>query len=363
MLVRIEPRGRHSALWTYGSPVLALLLTVLTAGLIFAAMGQDPWRALHTFLVAPLASETGRPELLVKAAPLVLIATGLSLGFRANVWNIGAEGQYILGALAGGGLALWFYESEGPLLLPAMILAGILGGMAWAAIPALLRTRFNANEILTSLMLTYVAELVLAYLVTGPWRDPEGYGFPQSRLFSEAATLPNLVPGTRIHLGVLVALLVVGLGWALLAKSLVGFQLKVVGQAPRAARYAGFSQPALVWLTLLIGGGLAGLSGLFEVAGPVGQLTPHISPGYGFTAIIVAFLGRLHPVGVLFAGLVLALSYIGGEVAQIELGLPNAVTGIFQGILLFFLLACDMLILYRVRFGLRQPARAAEEAR
>lgn len=351
MLIRLEPRGEQARLWAYGSPILALGLTLAATAVIFAALGKDPDRSLYTYFIAPLVSATARPELLVKAAPLILIGVGLSLGFRANIWNIGAEGQYTLGALAGGGLALWFPESESAFLLPGMIAAGALGGIAWAAIPALLRTRFNANEILTSLMLTYVAQQLLIYLVVGPWRDPEGYGFPQSRLFQEAATLPILFPGTRIHLGVLVALVMVGLGWLLLAKSAVGFQLKVIGQAPRAARYAGFNETGLVWLLLLLSGGLSGLAGLFEVAGPVGQLTPQISPGYGFTAIIVAFLGRLNPVGVLFASLILALSYLGGEAAQIELGMPSAVTGIFQGILLFFLLACDLLILYRIRVG------------
>jgi ABC-type uncharacterized transport system permease subunit len=341
--------------------LLALLLTLITTGIIFAILGKSPGAALYTFFVKPLVAEGSLPELLVKAAPLVLIGVGLSLGFRANVWNIGAEGQYTIGALAGGGLALAFPNYSGPWLLPAMIIAGVLGGMAWAAIPAWLRTRFNANEILTSLMLTYVAQLVLIYLVTGPWRDPQGYGFPQSSMFSDAATLPILLEGTRLHLGVLIAVVVVLLGWLLLGRSLVGFQLKVVGQAPRAARYAGFSDKGLIWLSLMLGGGLAGAAGLFEVAGPVGQLTPQISPGYGFTAIIVAFLGRLHPVGVLFAGLLLALSYLGGEVAQIDLGLPNAVTGIFQGVLLFYLLGCDILIGYRLRLG-RRTARARAAA-
>jgi len=358
VLIRLEPRGGPSRWWAYGSPVLALGLTLLATAVIFAALGKDPARSLYTYFVAPLASTTARPELLVKAAPLVLIAVGLSLGFRANVWNIGAEGQYTLGAIAGGGVALFFSESESPLLLPAMILAGAVGGMAWAAIPAFLRTRFNANEILTSLMLTYVAQQLLIYLVVGPWKDPEGYGFPQSRLFQDAATSPILVPGTRIHLGVLAAFIAVGLGWLVLKKSAIGFQFRVIGAAPRAARYAGFNETRLIWLLLLVSGALAGLAGLFEVAGPVGQLTPQISPGYGFTAIIVAFLGRLNPVGVLIAGLVLALSYLGGEAAQIELGMPNAVTGIFQGILLFFLLACDLLILYRPRVVRAKPIEA-----
>jgi ABC-type uncharacterized transport system permease subunit len=355
-MLRLEPRGEFSRAWSYGSPLLAIVLTLVTTALIFAILGKDPGQALYTFFVKPLTTSDSASELLVKASPLILIATGLSLGFRANVWNIGAEGQYTLGALAGGGLGLWLNNSHSGLVMPAMILAGVLGGMAWAAIPAWLRTRFNANEILTSLMLTYVAQLILIYLVTGPWRDPQGYGFPQSEMFNDVATVPILISGTRLHLGVLISLLVVGGAWLLLGKSLVGFQLKVLGQAPRAARYAGFSNNKLIWFSLLLGGGLAGAAGLFEVSGPVGQLTSQISPGYGFTAIIVAFLGRLHPVGVLFAGLLLALSYLGGEAAQIDLGLPGAVTGIFQGILLFYLLGCDILIHYRLRFGRRAVA-------
>ncbi|HXQ40336.1 MAG TPA: ABC transporter permease [Candidatus Udaeobacter sp.] len=361
MLIQLEPRGERSTFWTYGSPLLAIALTLATSAVIFTLLGKSPAIALYTFFIKPLTSPGSLPELLVKASPLVLIGTGLSLGFRANVWNIGAEGQYTMGALAGGGLGLWFYTSTSPFLLPAMIVAGVLGGMAWAAIPAWLRVRFNASEILTSLMLTYVAQLLLLYLVTGPWRDPEGYGFPQSRLFSDAATMPILLEGSRLHLGVALAVVVVLLGWVLLGKSLIGFQLKVVGQAPRAARYAGFSDKGLIWLSLMLGGGLAGAAGLFEVAGPIGQLTPQISPGYGFTAIIVAFLGRLHPVGVLLGGLLLALSYLGGEAAQIDLGLPNAVTGIFQGILLFYLLGADILINYRLRLGSR--AAVARDSR
>ncbi|MDY0885167.1 ABC transporter permease [Dongia soli] len=355
MWLGLEPRGQRSAFWTYGSPVLALLLTVVTAAIIFAALGQDPAEALWTFLIEPLTSASGLPELFVKAAPLILIGVGLSIGFRANVWNIGAEGQFTLGAIFGGWLALRVGEGSGWWIFPAMLLLSILGGMIWAAIPAFLKTRFNANEILTSLMLTYVAQLLLLYLVTGPWKDPEGYGFPQTAMFGDGATAPILIPETRLHLGVLIALAAALLGWLILSKSLLGFQLRVLGSAPRAARFAGFSEAGLIWLSLLLGGGLAGLAGLFEVAGPIGQLTPSISPGYGFTAIIVAFLGRLHPLGVVLAGLVLALSYLGGEAAQIDLGLPNAVTGIFQGILLFYLLGCDVLILYRLRLGRKQP--------
>jgi len=356
-MIRLEPRPAHSPIMTWASPLLAVGLTLITGMVIFAALGHDPLISLEAFFIAPLSDVFGLTELVVKATPLVLIGVGLSIGFRANVWNIGAEGQFTMGAIAGGGLALLFYEVDSVFLLPAMALAGILGGMAWAAIPAWLKTRFNANEILTSLMLTYVAQLTLSWLVHGPWRSPEGYNFPETRLFHDAALMPILVEGSRLHLGALVALAVVAAGWLVMGRSVIGFQLRVVGAAPRAAVYAGFNAKALVWCAMLIGGGLAGLAGLFEVAGPIGQLLPNISPGYGFTAIIVAFLGRLNPVGVLFAGLLLALTYLGGEVAQIRIGMPAAVTGIFQGILLFYLLACDVLILYRVRLG-RARARA-----
>ncbi|WP_029008897.1 ABC transporter permease [Azospirillum halopraeferens] len=355
-LVRLEARGRASPAMVYLTPLLAVGLTLASGFVLFGLMGFDPLRALHAFFVQPVSSVRGIGELVVKATPLVLIAVGLAIGFRANVWNIGAEGQLTLGAVTGGGVALAFYGDGGWWLLPLMILAGIAGGMLWAAIPALLRTRFNASEILTSLMLTYVAVLLLQFLVHGVYRDPDGYSFPESRLFEDDALLPVIVSGTRIHLGALFALLAVAAGWVLIARTFIGFQIRVIGLTPAAAGYAGFNEKRIIWLTLLISGGLAGLAGLGEVAGPIGQITPTVSPGYGFTAIIVAFLGRLHPVGILLAALLMALSFIGGEAAQIAMGLPKAITGVFQGMLLFFLLACDVLIRYRVRFGRRRAA-------
>ncbi|MAI48997.1 MAG: sugar ABC transporter permease [Rhodospirillaceae bacterium] len=264
---------------------------------------------------------------------------------------MGAEGQLVIGALAGGGLALAFFDQQSMFLIPAMLVCGVIGGMFWAAIPTWLKTRYNTNEILTSLMLTYVGLLVLSYLVHGPWKDPEGMNFPESRLFHDSALLPVLIEETRLNVGWLLALFIVVLGWILMSRHIIGFQIKVIGMAPMAARFAGFKEKRLVWLTLLISGGCAGLAGVIELSGAIGQIVPSISPGYGFTAIIVAFLGRLHPVGVLFAGLLMALTYLGGDSAQITMNLPNAVTGVFQGMLLFFLLACDVLIKYRVRVG------------
>ena len=361
MLPRLEPRGSVSPTMVYATPVLAVVLTLIVGVIMFAAMGFDPGRALYTYFIKPVTTLYGLSELAIKATPLALIGIGLALGFRANVWNIGAEGQFTIGAICGGGIALWFFDVEAFWVLPAMIIAGVLGGMAWGAIPAWLRTHFNANEILTSLMLTYVGTLFLSYLVHGPWRDPQGLNFPESRMFNDWAVLPVIMDETRLNVGAIIALFVVVAGWVIISRSFIGFQIKVVGQAPTAAGYAGFSQKRLIWFTFLLSGGLAGLAGLFEVAGPIGQLTPKISPGYGFTAIIVAFLGRLHPVGVLLAALLIALSYIGGELGQIEMKLPLAVTGVFQGLLLFFLLGCDVLIRYRIRFGRSAAARAATQ--
>ncbi len=361
-MMRLVPRDVPARHWTYLTPVLAVALTIVAGFVLFALMGYDPLETLYHFFIAPISTRYGLAELAVKAAPLVLIGVGLSIGFRAGVWNIGAEGQLTLGAIFGGGLAIWFHESDSLLLLPAMLVMGAVGGALWGAIPALLKTRFNVNEILTSLMLTYVATLLLSALVHGPWRDPDGYNFPESRLFPDAGIMPILLDGTRLHLGALLALIAVIGGWFMLSRTIIGFQVKVVGQAPRAASFAGFSQKRMVWFAMMLGGGLAGLAGLGEVAGPIGQLVPTISPGYGFTAIIVAFLGRLHPVGVLFAGLLMALSYLGGENAQIAVGLPTAATGVFQGMLLFFVLASDVLIRYRLVLSMpgRTMAKAGE---
>ncbi len=354
--MRIEPR-RHvppALLWL--TPALAVVCTLAAAAVLFALLGKPPLVTLQTMFVAPLLSEQGLAELALKASPLVLIAVGLAAGFRAGVWNIGAEGQFTMGAIAGGGVALAAYGQEGAWILPAMAVAGVLGGMAWAAIPALLRTRFGVNEILVSLMLTYVAGLFLSWLVLGPWRDPEGLNFPQSRMFSDAALLPTLLAGTRLNAGFPVALLVAGAASFVMSRTMIGFQVRTVGAAPAAARYAGFSERRVVWATLLASGGLAGLAGVFEAAGPIGQLIPKLTPGYGFTAIIVAFLGRLRPLGIVPAAMVVALSYIGGDNAQVELGLPNAAVGLVQALLLFFLLASDFLLHYRVRRVRAVPA-------
>ncbi len=348
-LIKFEARPEPSRLAGWLSPLLAAAATLIVGFVLFTALGKNPWLAFHAFFIKPVESLYGVGELLLKATPLMLIAVGLAAGYRANVWNIGAEGQLTMGAIFGGGLGLLFHDSQPPFLLPLMLVAGICGGMLWAAIPAFLRTRFNANEILTSLMLVYIATLTLSLLVHGAWRDPEGFNFPQSKMFGDAALLPILLQETRLNYALLLALAVVALGWLFMRRSLTGFQMRVAGLAPAAANYAGISAKRTVWLGMLIGGACAGLAGVSEVAGPIGQLLPSVSPGYGFAAIIVAFVGRLHPVGIVFASLLMSLLYLGGESAQINLALPAAVTGLFQGTLLFFLLAADVFINYRLR--------------
>ena len=362
-MLRLEKRPQPSKAWTWATPLLAVALTMVAGGILFALLGKDPFLAIRMIFFDPLFSEQfgaySRPQLLIKAAPLILIAIGLAIGFRAGVWNIGAEGQYIIGALCGAGVALAFFPTPGWYIFPLMILAGAAGGFAWAMIPAILRTKFNTNEILVSLLLVYVAERLLAAMSIGRMRNPDGGGFPGSRSLSAypSSSNPELIAGTGMHWGVALAFVSVILAYIALQRHRFGFQVKLAGQAPRAARFAGVNPARLVILCLGLSGMLAGLAGMFEVTGPAGRINIDFGSGYGFTAIIVAFLGRLHPVGILLAGLLLGLTYIGGELAQLMLGLPAAAIQLFQGMLLFFLLALDLLSNYRVRFG--RVAKAA----
>jgi len=349
-MLKLEQRPQASRFWTFGSPVLALLITVLIGVGLFVLLGKDPVKGLQAFFWEPIKSGYAMGELTMKATPLLLIALGLAVCFRSNVWNIGAEGQFVIGAVAAGGMALLADKNTGPWIVPVILLAGMLGGMVWAGIVAWLRDRFNANEILVSLMLVYVATLVLGYLVYGPWKDPMGYNFPQTKSFEKITQIPKLVQGMRMNIGVLIALAGAALLWVYLFRTRAGLAQQVGGLAPSAARYAGFSSRKALWTALMISGATAGLAGALEVAGPLGQLTPYVPAGYGFAAIIVAFVGRLHPVGMVFSAILMSMFYIGGELAQSRLGLPKALTGVFQGLLLFTLLACDTLVVYRLRW-------------
>ncbi len=359
MRLVLERRAERSTAVAVASPLIAIALTLATMAILFAALGKNPLTALSAYFVEPLTDSYSLVELAVKATPLVMIAVGLSLCYLANVWNIGAEGQFLIGAVCGSWLAVRTQGADaGAWVLPVMLMLGAVGGALFALVPAIAKVRFGANEILTSLMLVYVADLLLDYLVRGPWRDPNGFNFPTTAEFDPVATVPVLIDETRLHLGALIAVVVVAVASVLLGRTVKGFEIKVVGAAPRAARFAGFSADKLVILTFLISGALAGLAGIIEVAGPVGHLQPNFSPGYGFTAIIVAFLGRLNPIGILIAGLFIALTFIGGEQAQISIKVPLDLTKVFQGILLFYVLACDSLILYRIRAVSSRPGAA-----
>jgi simple sugar transport system permease protein len=368
-MIVIEKRRAPSRAWALATPILAVLTTMVVGGLLFALLGKDPVLAIRTIFWDPLFGDFAsysRPQLLIKAGPLILIATGLSFGFRAGIWNIGAEGQYVLGALTGAAVGLAFYPSESRLIFPLMVIAGALGGALWALIPAFLKVRFGTNEILVSLMLVYVATNLLAWASLGPLQNPEGMGFPGSRNLAQwpASANPELIAGTGMHWGVVAAFVAVAVAYVLLARHAFGFAVRLAGQAPRAAAFAGVNPSRLVLLCMALSGGLAGAAGLFEVTGPAGQISIDFNVGYGFTAIIVAFLGRLHPIGILLAGLLMALTYIGGEIAQLQLGLPAAAIQMFQGMLLFFLLAMDLLVQFRVRWKPSQTgARAPDLAR
>lgn len=367
-MLKLEARPQPSKTMSLASPLIALAITVVIGVVLFLLLGKDPVKGLAVFFVEPLKSGYALSELSVKAVPLVLIALGLAVCYRSNVWNIGAEGQFIAGALSAGWVAMQAGPDTAWLgrgIVPVILLAGIVGGMLWAAIVALLRDRFNASEILVSLMLVYVADLLLSYLVYGPWKDPKGYNFPQTITFDAVTRIPRLFDGggLRANIGLVITLVAVAGFWAFLFRTYKGFQLQVGGLAPAAARYAGFSSRSALWTALLLSGGMAGLAGGLEAAGPLGQLTPHVPAGYGFAAIIVAYVGRLHPVGIVASGVLMSMFYIGGELAQSRLGLPKSLTGVFQGLLLFTLLACDTLIHYRIRTKTVPQAQPAPVAK
>jgi len=355
-MLKLEPRAQASLFWRFASPLVALLITVCIGLLLFTALGKDPIKGLSVFFWEPIKSVYALSELLVKATPLLLIALGLAVCFRSNVWNIGAEGQFVMGAIFAAGVAIEADASSAQSYWVLVLLAGTLGGMFWASITAALRDWFNASEILVSLMLVYVAIMVLNFLVFGPWKDPLGYNFPQTKTFDTLAQIPKLIPGTRVNIGVILTLLGVAGLWIFLFRTHAGFAQQVGGLAPRAARFAGFSSRRALWLALLSSGATAGLAGALEVAGPLRQLTPFVPVGYGFAAIIVVFVGRLHPIGMVFSAVLMSMFYIGGELAQSRLGMPRSLTGVFQGLLLFSLLACDTLMMYKLSWTRKGPA-------
>jgi simple sugar transport system permease protein len=362
MRIRLEKRLTPSRFMQVATPIASVLLTMLLGAIIFQLIGFDGPRAIYETFITPIVASYKWQDVATKAAPLIIIALGLSLGNQAKIWNIGAEGQYIIGALAGAGVAFALPDAQGFWVIPLMIAAGIVGGVAWAAIPAFLKTRYRVSEVLSTLMLVYVALQVLNYLVSGPWKDPNGHNFPQTPPFTAAQLLPHAIAGTAIPPGLVVGILLTLVFWLLTTRSVYGFSVRTVGAAPNAARYGGFDASRTVWSTLMISGGMAGLAGILEASSQLGQINLGFPSGYGFTAIIVSFLGRLHPIGVFLAALILAVTYVGGQVAQTVVHVPNATAGIFQAMMLFFILASDILVRYRLRIIRDTPRAAHAEA-
>ena len=359
-MISMTPRKDISLQRTLVTPVLSIMVTLCVGATIFAVLGYDPLASLYQFFIAPLSRPDQVADLFVKACPLIITATGLVFCYRANVWNIGAEGQIVMGAVCAAGIALFVPGLPNIFLMPAMVLAAMVGGMAWALIPGVLKVRFNTNEILVSLMLTYVAALFIDWLVRGPWRDPQSFGFPLTKPYDEAALIQRVdLPGIgtlgQLHWGVVAALVLAFFAYFIMSRSLFGFQVKVMGDAPRAGSFSGFSEALTTIGVLCISGACAGLAGMVEVSANMGQLQPEVSFGYGFTAIIVAFLARLNPLGVIAAGLVIALAELGGDSAQMTLGMPKVVTGVFKGVLLFMLLAGETFNRYQIRLSLPTP--------
>ena len=358
-MIKLTPRTNPSPWLSLLSPVIAIAATLIMGALIFTVLGYNAGESLYQFFISPLSRLDRISDLVVKACPLIIIALGLVFCYRANIWNIGAEGQFILGALAAGAFALQFPDTTSPLLLPMMILVAMAAGAAWAAIAAICKTMFNANEILVTLMLSYVAALLIDVMVRGPLRDPMAFGFPLTPMYPDSGLISRMpIPGVgylgQLHYGVLAAFILAPIAWWLMHRTLPGFQVRVIGSAPRAGRFAGFSSVRTTIGVLLFSGAMAGLAGMIEVSANIGQLQPNVSFGYGFTAIIVAFLARLNPLGVIAAGLLIAMAELGGDNAQIALGIPKVVTGLFKGILLFFLLAGATLQHYKIEWTTRK---------
>ncbi len=328
--------------------LLSVFLALLFGGLLLALAGENPFVVYQAMLSGALGDWNGVAETLVKTTPLLLAGLGVAVAFRMQLWNIGAEGQLYWGAIFATGAALFIFPTAPAwILVPAMIAAALFGGGLWGLIPGVLRAWFGASEIITSLMLNYVAILFSEYLVHGPWRDPAAFGFPGTPPIPDAGWLPNWGT-TRVHLGLLFGLVAALILWVMLRRTRWGYEISVMGENPRAALYAGMPTKRTILLVMALSGALAGLAGMSEVAGIGHQLQRNLSPGYGYAAIIVAWLGRLHPFGAVLVAFLLAALTVGGDRLQMSLGLPAAIAPMLQGTILFFLLGGDLLTRYRL---------------
>jgi len=331
------------------TPVVSVLAALAVGGLMLAASGVNPFAAYATLFGDPFGSAFGWSETLVKATPLILTGLAVLLPARMKLWNIGAEGQLQCGAIAATWVAVFTPLGHSSLAIPALLLAGMVGGAVWCLVPAILRAALSVNETITTLLLNYVALLLVDFLIYGPWRDPGSRGFPLSPELPPAARLPVLVGGTRVHLGLLVALAAVLAVWFVLARTRWGLEIRVIGDNPDAARYVGISLTRNILLVMAVAGALAGLAGAGEVSAVSGRLQQGLSPGYGYTGIIVAWLARLNPAASVLVAVLLGALFLGGDGLQISLNLPLAVVYMLQGLIFFFVLGGEQLAGYRLR--------------
>ena len=353
MRIIIEKRPDYSRSTAFLVPIASVVLALLAGAVLLALAGANPWVTYKAMALGAFGGKYNISETMVKAIPLMLCGLGVSVAFRMLFWNIGAEGQLAVGGIAASGVALfWADRIPTPLLLPTMVVAGFLGGALWGLIPALLKAYVRVNEIIITLMMNYIAILLVEHLFYGPWKDPHGYGFPGTAQFPEAAWLPRL-PGTRLHLGLALAVVAALFIWVVLRRTKWGYEIRVIGENPRAANYAGINIVRNIILVMVLSGGLAGLAGMSEVAGISHRLQKGLSVGYGYTAIIVAWLGKLNPWGVLVVAILLAGLLVGGDQIQITMQLPAAVALVLQGAILFFVLGGDLFTKYRIRLERR----------
>ncbi|HRI55555.1 MAG TPA: ABC transporter permease, partial [Anaerolineae bacterium] len=360
---RMEPSRTANLL----VPILSIVLALAAGGVLLWLAGVNPIETYRAMLHGAFGSAYAISETLVRATPLMLTGLAVSVAFRMLFWNIGAEGQLAMGAFAASGVALFLPKLmpgiSAWLLLPLMLVGGFLGGALWALIPAMLKAFLSVNEIITTLMLNYVAILWIQYLYYGPWKDPLGFGFPGTAPFVDAAWLPRLKDTAwlpqlfntgRLHWGLALAIVAAIVVWLILDRTRWGYEIKIIGENSRAARYAGISIVRNILLVMILSGGLAGLAGFVQVAGISHRLQQGIAVGDGYTAIIIAWLARLNPFGVLVVALLMAALFVGGDQIQISMGLPAAVAGVLQGAILFCVLGGNFFTLYRVRWTSRR---------
>lgn len=343
----IEKLGSSSKVSAVVVPFFSLLLGLVFAGLCFWATGKNPITVYTMMFQGAFGSAYGLSETVVKAIPLLLTGLAVSLAFRMKLWNIGAEGQLYMGAFAATGFALAFPDWPPYLLLPVMFVAGFLAGGLWGLIPAIPRAFFKVNETISTLLLNYIAILWVDYLIFGPWRDPKGFNFPNTPPFSASAILPTL-GRTRIHLGLFIGLAIALIFYLVLKYTKWGYEIRVCGESPKAAAYAGMNFVRNILLVMFISGGIAGVAGMTEVSAITQRLQQGVSPGYGFTAIIVAWLARLNPWAIIVVSFLLGGLLVGGFSIQTS-GFPAATVSMLQGAILFFVLGGEILSQYRIK--------------